>query len=200
MTMAGGLAALDCVRELGVHAARLKWPNDLVVALETDAEAERVGHPAQPALPGAAHGLSTWERAAKLAGVLIEARSDCAGSVVGIGLNVLQRQFPSELTQERPVTSLSLLGIGTQMRDVERELLHQLASRLQQTLEDPRGVARDFLRATQLLDVPVEVEVAGVTHRGVLEEIDEHGYLHLATSGERISLQLAHVGRLLPLL
>ena len=79
ITLCAGLALCELVNSMGVRAS-IKWPNDL------------------------------WVGEKKLAGILTE--MTCEGStlnavIVGVGLNVLQREFPEELTAERTVTSTS---------------------------------------------------------------------------------------------
>ena len=91
LTMAAGLGALDCARSAGATTAQLDWPNDVLVD------------------------------GAKLAGVLVEARSlggGRTGCAVGVGLNVAQAEFPGSLTAERLVTSLALLGHGARPLDL----------------------------------------------------------------------------------
>jgi len=104
LTMAGGLAVFDLARELGVAGARLKWPNDLVV----DGE-----------------GLDA-ELGAKLAGVLVETRGldpERPHYVLGVGVNVRQREFAPELVAERAVTSLLLCGVDVEVLDARERLL-----------------------------------------------------------------------------
>ena len=143
LTMAAGLAVRDAVLALGLSSARLKWPNDVVV----------------PTAAGEA----------KLAGILVETRGldpEHPHYVVGIGVNVAQVSFPSELVAERPVASLRTCGITTDVGGVLAELLPPLARRLDQITLDPTRLARDFveslgLSAERVLLVQGEVAILG---------------------------------------
>ena len=139
LTMAAGLAVLDSVRELGVADAGLKWPNDVVI------------------------------NGAKLAGILVETRGldpRTPHYVVGIGVNVLQREFPRELTEERPVTSLALEGCAADRDRALAALLPHLVTRLEGSADGAQRLASDFLEATGLAGCEVvartgETEVSG---------------------------------------
>lgn len=123
LTAAGGLAVLDAVRALGLAAARLAWPNDVMVG------------------------------DAKLAGVLVEARGlDPVRPryVLGVGINVAQRRFPDELAAERSVTSLVLQRVTASVPEAERVLVDRLDARLAQVAADPERLARDYAEAAGL--------------------------------------------------
>jgi BirA family biotin operon repressor/biotin-[acetyl-CoA-carboxylase] ligase len=142
LTIAAGLAAFDAAKALGVREARLDWPNDLVVG------------------------------AAKLAGVLVETRGldpRAPHYVVGVGLNVLQREFPAELVAEREVASLATLGIDATVEQALAALLETLPRRLDRIDGEVDGLAAEFLRATGLLGARVRVLVGDAEHVGVLE-------------------------------
>lgn len=171
-TMAAGLAVLDAVRALGLEGARLDWPNDV----------EATG--------------------GKLAGVLIEALADPRGGtalVVGIGVNVAQRDFPEELTRERAVTSLALEGVAVTVDAVRERLLVAVATRLEQALDGNRHerLAHDFLVATELLGGTVLVRVAErdgeTTHRGTLVSLALDGGIEVATDRGPRHVALEHV-------
>lgn len=130
LTMAGGLAVLDVVRALGLVEARLDWPNDVMI------------------------GQS------KIAGVLVETRGfdpRAPHYVVGLGLNVRQREFPAELRGERAVASLSSLGLDVGVEDAREAVLVSLAARLDQMERDVDALAADYLLGTGLRDRRVRV-------------------------------------------
>jgi BirA family biotin operon repressor/biotin-[acetyl-CoA-carboxylase] ligase len=89
LALLGGLAVVGALDELGV-AARLKWPNDVLVE---DGEE-----------------LAGWGRWRKVCGVLGETRGDAA--VLGIGVNVAQTELPVP-------TAASLALIGVRVERVE---------------------------------------------------------------------------------
>jgi len=157
LTIAAGLAVHDAVRELGLVAAQLKWPNDVVA----------------PCAGGVA----------KIAGILVETRGlDPAQPhyVVGIGVNVAQTSFPPELIAERAVASLTLCNIRTDVDRVLDILLVHLARRLAQIDADRAGLARDYLAATNLEHADVVVSAGESEHAGRIEALDVDEGLLLA--------------------
>ena len=139
ITVAAALAAFDAVEELGLAEPWLDWPNDL-----------RVGE-------------------AKLAGVLVETRGldpKRPHYVVGIGLNVRQREFPEELRLERPVTSLALLGLDVALVAAERQLLECFSRRIEQIDSTPVELEVDFVHATRLAHREVRVKLGESDERG----------------------------------
>ncbi|MEZ6318784.1 MAG: hypothetical protein R3B49_08530 [Phycisphaerales bacterium] len=100
LAAAGGVAAYDAVRSLAPGAPlRLKRPNDLL-ALGADGVAR------------------------KLAGVLIERRSGFV--LVGIGVNVAQRDWPGELAAS--AISLAQLGVDADRVAVVEALIGALSN------------------------------------------------------------------------
>jgi BirA family biotin operon repressor/biotin-[acetyl-CoA-carboxylase] ligase len=173
LTMASGLAVRDAAAALGARGALLKWPNDLVV-------------------PGAAG-------AAKLAGVLIESRGlgvERPHYAIGIGLNVLQRRFPAELTAERPVASLALLGSSASVDLALSRVLGALATRLAELTAAPQTTADAFAAATGLAGKRVRARCGPAEHAGVLERIAAWSGLRLRGEGGVQTLALEHVAAL----
>jgi BirA family transcriptional regulator, biotin operon repressor / biotin---[acetyl-CoA-carboxylase] ligase len=175
VTMAAGLATLAAVRASGVQGARLDWPNDVDVG------------------------------GAKLAGVLVEALESAGRTalLVGIGVNVAQREFPSALAAERRVTSLALAGAcGANL--VESTLAHLLAAlsfeldRACSAAEDREAraaLASDYANATGLVGLRVcarRATPSGETEtRGRLLALDlERG---LVVEGAATPFALEHV-------
>jgi len=114
--LAAGLAVVQACHALGVPAARLKWPNDVLVS------------------------------DAKLAGVLCEMRRAAAGGhavVIGIGLNVrhLAADFPAELRGR--ATSLALEGSDASLEDAAAEVLRRLEPLWRELQEGDRTAVLD---------------------------------------------------------
>lgn len=171
LTMGAGLAVLEAAGALGAASARLKWPNDVLVA-------DAAGSPA-----------------AKLAGILVEARGlDPARphAVVGIGLNVRQRAFPPELEAERAVTSLARLGLERTLEEARNALLARLAPRLEEACEHPAASARAYAAALGLDGRPVRLAHGRGEVRGRLLALGLDG-IELETSGGRARHLLEHV-------
>ncbi|QDU65735.1 biotin--[acetyl-CoA-carboxylase] ligase [Engelhardtia mirabilis] len=166
LTMAAGLAVLEVARGFGLRGARLKWPNDVLV-----------------------HG-------AKLAGILVESRGyDRAAPhfVVGVGLNVAQREFPAELLAERPATSLALEGAAPPLAAVEAALLGSLGRRLAQGLRDDPRLCVEFEAALELLGAEVAVHCGDERHLGRLAGIDLVDGVTIDTGAGARSFDLAWV-------
>jgi len=88
LSLAVGVAMIRALREAGLAEAKLKWPNDVVVAVNGQA--------------GAYH---------KLAGILIELQGDMEGpsaAVIGIGVNL---KLPEQVRRyiDQPVTDMATL-------------------------------------------------------------------------------------------
>lgn len=131
LTMASGVAVLHAVNGLGLNGVELKWPNDLIVG------------------------------DAKLVGILVETRGLDVGAphyVVGVGINVAQREFPPELVRERAVTSLALCGIDVTVDTVLEKALAELEPALARAVAAPELVAAEYAVAAKLLDARVRVE------------------------------------------
>lgn len=167
VTVAAGLAVLDAVREAGAAGAQLKWPNDLVCD------------------------------GAKLAGVLVESRGlrpEAPHFVVGVGLNVLQREFPEELEAGRQVTSLVRLGVETSCRRMEELVLDRLPRRLAQARRDPLALFEEFLVTANLRGTEVELVTGEGAWVGTCAGIGSEFEVELALEkGPARRFPLAHV-------
>ena len=172
LSMAGGLALMDCVEGLGLQGANLKWPNDLQY------------------------------EGSKLAGVLIETRGlqlESPAYVIGIGLNVQQREFPGELLTEQRITSLALAGISCRPGDCEARLRTALGWHLGRVDTHPRELAAQFAAACQLQQGDLELTASPGTHRGSLQRIDlERGLCIRCADGNELWTRLEVITRLTP--
>ncbi len=166
LTMGAGLAVLEAVRALGARAARLKWPNDVLVG------------------------------GAKLAGILVESRGLDPlrpHAVVGIGLNVRQTGFSRELVAERPVVSLVMLGLDVSRERALAVLLERLEPRLDEACRAPESIVREYAGAVELLGRTVRVRRGRDEARGRLVALSLGG-LELETDQgrhERVPLEHA---------
>jgi len=141
LTVATCLALYDMACEFEVPGIRLKWPNDL---LSGDS---------------------------KLCGILLETRGlDEAKPhfVVGVGLNVLQREFPREVTEERSVTSLALQGVRASRKIVFDIIWKKLDNRLRQ---DAAELFADYTTALAL-DGEVVLRTSKSEVRGQLVAVE----------------------------
>ncbi len=163
LPLAAGLAAADAIRAVSGLAADLRWPNDLLVG---------------PRNAG---------------GILVEARNDSERllhAVVGIGINVHQRTFPSDLAT--PATSLDLESRRTNSRQA---LLVALLTSLQRetcVLADPVAAATIPARVEQASTWTRDrnVEVHGPQAcTGVTAGLDENGFLRVKTANGFVIVQ-----------
>jgi len=168
-SLAAGLAVRDTVTSLGLGSSRLKWPNDLLIG------------------------------EAKLAGTLVEGRGlgeEAHWFVLGIGLNVRQREFPRDLTEERPVTSLLLEGIDVQPDEILDPLILALASRLDGLESDPEALSADFLEALGCRERQVRVRHGTEALEGFLLALSLAGGALVKTAKGPRRLRLEHIAAL----
>ncbi len=138
--------------------ARIKWPNDV------------------------------WIGGKKVSGILVEGRPQEGWAVLGIGLNVSTRSFPSELAEI--ATSLALAGLSLSREEVLGTLLGSLGRWLTAEAADVLGAWRE---RDALLGAPVSWnggrgKGAGITDSGALRVETDAGIVEL-DAGE-VHLQL----------
>jgi BirA family transcriptional regulator, biotin operon repressor / biotin---[acetyl-CoA-carboxylase] ligase len=164
LPLAAGLAAVEAIRTVTGLAVDLRWPNDLLIGPR------------------------------KTGGILIEASLESKGLphavVVGIGINVHQRAFPSDLAT--PATSLDLEA----GRAVSRQTL---LIALLKSLEREASALDDAAAAKE---IPARVEQASTWIRGrnvvihgpqsctgVTAGLDENGFLRVASASGLVTVQ-----------
>lgn len=168
LPLMAGLAVSDALVHTAGLDARLKWPNDVIV----DAP------PGAPSPKG-------WH---KVCGVLAEVVPTPAGDgiVVGIGINVSQRQeeLPSAGPGGVPAGSLLTLGSATTDRDTMlRAVLRALGTRCTAWLNSggdlrASGVAAAYRERCATIGSAVDVHLPGDQHLvGVAEGVDDDGCL-----------------------
>lgn len=166
LSLAVGVALLRALRELGIQAVHLKWPNDVL----------------------SAHG--------KLAGILIEAQGDMLGPcavVIGIGLNL---RLPDSVTQQMDQAAAGLAQLCASLPERNALLAALLRALLEVMREFESGGFTGFQaewesyhgwqnQSVQLL-LP-----DGKTPHGVLCGVTGDGALRLATE---TGMQIFHAG------
>ncbi len=163
----------------------------LVVGLSVCEALESVGRSLHPQLKWPNDVLVGGR---KLAGILCERFGDSV--IAGVGVNVGEREFPSDIADR--ATSLSLLlPVGTvpAVDEVRDAVLERLAANLPAWRERglaahlPRLAARDCLAGREIAVLRTDVDDAPA--RGICGGIAEDGSLLVA--GERIYAGEAHV-------
>ncbi len=177
LPLAAGLAAADAIRAVSGLAADLRWPNDLLISTPRTRT-----YPWGPRLGPR-----------KAGGILVEARNDSERllhAVVGIGINVHQRTFPSDLAT--PATSLDL---ESGKRISRQALLVALLKSLQRetcALADPVAAATIPARVEQASTWTCDrnVEVHGPQAcTGVTAGLDENGFLRVKTAAGLVTVR-----------
>ena len=160
--LAAGLAVVQTCHALGVGAARLKWPNDVLVD------------------------------GRKLAGVLCEVRRGRgtplkSGSgeavVIGVGLNVghTRDEFPDEL--RNTATSLALQGAAASVEDAAAEFLTRLEPLWSELQDGNRaGVLTEWSRWCAHWGEWVMVRTPAGPVEGIAQRLDHDGGLVLRTA------------------
>lgn len=164
-----GLAAVKTMRAEGIEAS-LKWPNDVVVACDSDGED--------------AGDIAGWGPLRKIAGILCEVYDDAV--VAGIGVNVSQAQ--SELPVPH-AASMATVGAKRLDRPVLLDALsRQVALEIGRAEADPDGFVAEVTKATCTLGRQVVVERTGAPLvTGVAESIGVDGSLIVRTAaGETV--------------
>ncbi len=163
LPLAAGLAAADAIRAVSGLSVDLRWPNDLLIGPR------------------------------KAGGILVEANLESANlpyAVVGIGINVHQRDFPTGLAT--PATALDLEA-------GERISRQTLLVALLKSLEREASALADEAAAKE---IPARVEQASTWIRcrnvevhgpqscmGVTAGLDEHGFLRVTTGSGMVTVQ-----------
>ncbi len=164
ITLVASVAVCDAVRQAGVAAAGIKWPNDILA------------------------------RGRKLAGILTEMAAEADAvqwMVVGIGVNLNTDldEFPEELRDE--ATSLALeRGQPAPRALFAAALLARLEDWLERHAAEGFGPIRDAWRERSVtLGREVVAQADGRDVAGVAEDVDETGALLVRTASglERIA-------------
>jgi BirA family biotin operon repressor/biotin-[acetyl-CoA-carboxylase] ligase len=163
LPLAAGLAAAEAIRTVSRLTIDLRWPNDLLIG------------------------------ARKAGGILVESKTEAAEvahTVVGIGINVHQREFASGLST--PATSLDLEAgrrisrqalIAALLKSLERETLALLHPAASGTIPMRIAQASTWVRGRH-----VEVHGPQVCS-GITAGLDEHGFLLVRTADGLVTVQ-----------
>lgn len=161
LSLAAGVAVAQALERTAAVSTRLKWPNDVVLGQR------------------------------KLAGILLESRPTTPGTVVvGVGINVGQRQFPAEIAAT--ATSVRLVtGRSVEREALLRSLLEELAMCRRRLEDDGFAPIREAWMARSAT-LGTLVRVDGVRGRAV--DLDADGALviddgrqrHRAVAGELV--------------
>jgi len=165
LPLAAGLAAAEAIRAVSNLSVDLRWPNDLLLGPR------------------------------KAGGILVEATNNSKGlphavAVVGIGINVHQRVFPSGLAT--PATSLDLeSGITISRQSLLVALLKSLEREASALAEEPAAnsiSARVEQASTWIRGRRVQAH-GPQSCTGVTAGLDENGFLLVQTADGLVTVQ-----------
>ncbi len=169
LSLVVGLAIAASLRELGVRAAMLKWPNDILCD------------------------------AGKLAGILIEMRAEAGGpcrTVIGIGINVHMSEESRALI-DQPVTDIERAsGSRISRNRLAAVLLSALVDALPRFgREGFAGFRAEWSRYDACAERPVRLEMPHRTVTGIARGVDDHGALLIDHEGGREAFVSGHLLR-----
>lgn len=166
LPLVAGLAAAEAIHSVSGLAVDLRWPNDLLIGPR------------------------------KAGGILIESRIEskslphAVAVVVGVGINVHQREFPPGLAT--PPTSLDLESNSRISRQTLLVALLKSFERETRALSDP-SAARMVLERVEQASSWIrgrKVQVHGPQGcEGVTAGLDENGFLRVETAGGLVTVQ-----------
>ncbi len=163
LPLAAGLAAAEAICAASGLTADLRWPNDLLIGTR------------------------------KVGGILAETQIEAgavAFAVLGVGINVHQRNFDPDLAT--PATSLAIeLGRYVSRQELLVSLLESLERETSALVNPVAG--EDILRRLERASSWVRgrrVEVHGPQAcKGITEGLDEHGFLRVRTADGVVQVQ-----------
>lgn len=169
LTKAVSLGIADYLMPLiadGDRRVRIKWPNDIYVDDK------------------------------KICGILITHRiagGQIAASVVGIGLNVNQKNFPSWVPN--PISISQLTGQEWPLDETLERVLECIAHRYNQLRDKPIGTLDEpYLNMLLRRGEEAQYGYQGQTITATLLDVNRYGHLQLVTDkGERLSCQLKEI-------
>ena len=151
LTTWAGVAVARAVEQAIGRAAKIKWPNDVLID------------------------------GRKIAGILTECSTDSAGkmfAVVGIGVNVNQDEFPPELAN-RAASLRQLARRKIDRAGLAAALLTELDSRLSETESAFPHLIEEAGRRSAILGEWVRLHAGGEPVEGTAESLDTEGNLLL---------------------
>ena len=151
LTTWAGVAVATAIEQSTGIPAKLKWPNDILIAGK------------------------------KVTGILIESANDESGApfvVAGIGVNVNQTDFPPELA-DRAASLRQFTGRTVERPALAAAILRALSARIADVAHDFPSLLADATRRSALLGSWVRLHSGAVHFEGTAESLDADGNLLL---------------------
>ena len=169
LSLVVGMAIAESLRALGVSAAMLKWPNDILC------------------------------NNGKLAGILIEMRAEAGGpsrTVIGIGINVQMSAQARALIDQAVMDFTQASGNGISRNRLAAMLLSALVRILPQFGREGFAPFRDdWSRYDALAGQAVTLALPNRVVAGIARGVDDHGALLIEHGGRRESFVSGHLSR-----
>ena len=163
INLGSSLAVAQSIENLYQLPCELKWPNDVLVNKR------------------------------KVAGILLESASsgaDLTRVVIGIGINVNQPNFTGKFII--PPTSIKKEFKNSIERErLLSEFLNNFEIVLEQCSNDPQKVLNDWKTRCKMLGERIKIVEEDKTFSGILDDIDENGFLILKIGDKK---EIIHYG------
>lgn len=128
----------------------------------------------------------------KICGILISNKLSCtnlSASIIGIGLNVNQTEFPSWVPN--PVSIRQITQIDYALEPLIKSLVDAIAFRYNQLSTSPKTLDQEYLSRLYRLGKSSPYTYNGQNITATIETVNQFGHLQLTTSlGEHLSCQL----------
>lgn len=164
LTKVVSLGITDCLQSLipGGNIIKIKWPNDIYIN----------DH--------------------KVCGILISnklSRTHLSASIVGIGLNVNQTEFPSWVPN--PISLKQITGEELSLRPLLENIVQAIQTRYRQLPTNPDILDQEYLSRLLRLHQPTRYLYHGEAITATIQGVNQYGHLLLTTSeGRPLTCQL----------
>ena len=164
LTKVVSLGITDCLQSLipGGNIIKIKWPNDIYIN----------DH--------------------KVCGILISnklSRTHLSASIVGIGLNVNQTEFPSWVPN--PISLKQITGEELFLRPLLENIVQAIQTRYRQLPTNPAILDQEYLSRLLRLHQPARYLYHGEAITATIQGVNQYGHLLLTTSeGRPLTCQL----------
>lgn len=164
LTKVVSLGITDCLQSLipGGNIIKIKWPNDIYIN----------DH--------------------KVCGILISnklSRTHLSASIVGIGLNVNQTEFPSWVPN--PISLKQITGEELFLRPLLENIVQAIQTRYRQLPTNPDILDQEYLSRLLRLHQPARYLYHGEAITATIQGVNQYGHLLLTTSeGRPLTCQL----------
>lgn len=164
LTKVVSLGITDCLQSLipGGNIIKIKWPNDIYIN----------DH--------------------KVCGILISnklSRTQLSASIVGIGLNVNQTEFPSWVPN--PISLKQITGEELSLRPLLENIVQAIQTRYRQLPTNPAILDQEYLSRLLRLHQPARYLCHGEAITATIQGVNQYGHLLLTTSeGRPLTCQL----------